>query len=310
MASLHQLLAAVQQQVIPVTSGLAVFDSPLRVQVGIDWPPVRTIQQVCKKAPPTCLISIFDRRSSHDSTRWASSVVAQTITTATLTSSPTYQPIPPGGSAQLTLGGTITSGDAVSVIVSTRKHMADYPGDKSNLQLGIVDNAGAVVYSTNATDRVIDAAANLAAQINGANIGITATASGTVLTITNNQAFEVALNSYTGNGGTNVVEIGRRTRQVQITCWTASTEHRDTVGDPIESLIAQLEFFQGNFQSGLPLQDGTTARIMPVNDFYVDDATLSDTYRRDFIISADYSVTTTDKLYSVLAPILAYNLDY
>jgi hypothetical protein len=315
MATLHQLLAAVQGQVDIACTGLSVFDAGIIVETGLDWPPMNTLMNNVKLKPPTALVSIFDHKYAHDSTRWAPSAIALTIVPATIVSAPSQQLLPPGATATVTVGGTVTPGDAISLLAFTRFSLAVSPADGT-----VVDTPGrAVVYLAQPTDSAAQVAAGLAGQVatdpNGSGIAqwISVSVAGPVVSVTNLLQQVITVESYTGNGGTLTTEIGRRLRQVQVTVWAASTEIRDVVGDPIEAMIAQMEVFrgdQGQFSSGLPLADGSSARIMTVNDFLLDDPTLSDTYRRDFILSADYPVTVQDKLYAVLAPILSYNLSY
>ena len=101
-----------------------------------------------------------------------------------------------------------------------------------------------------------------------------------------------------GNGASRTREIGRRDRHLQVVLWTRTQDDRNTIGNAIDTQIAKLE---ADF--GLTFPDGTLGRVLYAGDQQLDDATLADTYRRDFMVSVDYPITTIDALYAVLAPI-------
>lgn len=313
MATLYQLLAAVQAQTEVVTSGLSISQVPIQVQVGTHWPPMRTLQQVVKLNPPGALVSVFDRKVSKDSTRWIPSTSVLTSTPATLSSSPTSQIIPAGSSGVITITGPVSAGDAISLVVSSYRAALGNPGDGT---VAFTPSIGEVV-SPPPTASAADVATQLAAAVAGDPAGsvqlVQVTASGTTLIVTNTSPASVVVQTYTGNGGSKLTEIARRERDVQVTIWAPSDEILQTVSDPVEDMIAQIETFRGHtgeYTAGLALADGTYARVRMLNDFLIDDAVLSDTYRRDFIFCMDYGVTTQDNLYSVLSMTTAFNTGY
>jgi hypothetical protein len=91
--------------------------------------------------------------------------------------------------------------------------------------------------------------------------------------------------------------VGRRRRDLCITLWTPTEIARQAVGNPIDSLLATY-----STEDWLTLQDGTPARILYEGDQYIEEASVADLYRWDFLLSAEYSVTVTDILYPVLVP--------
>jgi hypothetical protein len=187
----------------------------------------------------------------------------------------------PGDSATLTFNGPITAGDAAAIILQTS-----------------LLNQGAVVPSALVTDTPVTMAAKAAAMIAvdpTLSTWVTASVSDTTLTLTNITAGQLSLTVNIGNGGTETIEIGRRSRHLQIVVWARTPDDRDTVSDPIEQLVATLEY---NF--GVELNDGTLGRLTFYGDIQRDDATLSDTLRRDFMVCVEYSITTTDQAYAVL----------
>ena len=311
MASLHQVLAAVQSSVISVTRGLSMFDAPLTVETGLFWPPPNTLARFVKLRPPTCGITIFDRKTTKDTTRWLPVLISQTtFATGISTSLTTPAPVPSFGSVQVSVSGTSNPGDAISLVVEDRGYLIRQLGASKG---GTPASLGAAVVlsplpNTGPSDIVLGLAAKINADPTLSTL-VQASASGSTMTVTSlGDALKVS--SYTGNGGVQVTEVARRLRDVQITVWAPSQEIRDIVGDPIEVLIGELEVFYGDFQSGLVLGDGSFARIMLVNDFLLDDPVKADLFRRDFIISADYPVTTQDALYSILAPQLSFSASY
>lgn len=310
MATLEQLLNTIQTQVSRVTTGLSMFDANVNVYVGKYWPPVRTLQQNVKMKPPSACVAIYDRHSSHDSTRWIPSVSATTVVTTSLVATPSQVYVPGFATTSITYSGSITLGDAVSLVTFSRTVAVTDPGD------GSVNwtPASAVVYSLLPRDQLVTIPAALAALSNADPImsqQIFCTAADNVLTITSLIPSEITLRSLTGNGGTLTTEIARRKREMEIIVWAPSPEIRSLVSDPIEDLIAQIETFRGHsgeFTQGLTLPDQSGARVLYVNDQLHEEAVMSDTFRRDLIFAVDYGITTTDQLYSVLAPIVTYNI--
>lgn len=311
MATVRQLLVGFQLQIRASTTGLRMVETPVEVHTALGWPPARTIQQVVKMRPPAALVSVFDRKLSRDTTRWIPNTVQQMVTFSSVASSPPTQVVLPLGSTSIVLAGQPATGDAVSLVVYDvgLQGSAD-PGDGSYT----ATPTAAAVASAAPGDDSSALARRLAAGA-AANATLAATVAvatfGPVVVVTSLVPRTLVVSSYTGNGGVNTVEIGRRQRDVQLTVWSPSTEIRDMVGDRIEALVSQIEVFRGStgeFFSGLPLGDGTSGRVKMANDFLVDDGVLSDVYRRDMIVSVDYSVTVQDQLYSVLAPILSYQV--
>ena len=164
-------------------------------------------------------------------------------------------------------------------------------------------------------DTLTTLAARLAEQIAAdplLSTWVTATAAGPVVSMVSLlKAGTLGFFSATGNNATQLTEIGRRSRQFDLITWARSIEDRDAVSETIAVMTAQMETFWGNYPAGLTFADGSTGRLTVQNDFDLDDATGSDTYRRDIIVNVDYPVTTADLLYSVLTgPIFQYQMGY
>lgn len=297
MATLYTVLCAIQAQVTAATQGLisTSIDTaglPLTVEVGLYWPSAKSLQNNVRKgnAPagigPTSLVTVYDRGLAADSTRWGPTVVGETLTPATMTVVASEGFVQQLETMTLTFSGPVTVGDSVGIVLSPT-----------------VFNAMAVVVTAVASDTADTMAAKAAAALN-ANPAIaamlTATAVGSVVTLTSLLAAAyVPIQANVGNGGTQLIEVGRRKRHFQIVCWSRTPDDRITVSDPIEAMIAGLE---SNF--GLTFPDGSMGRLTFSGDVMHDEATLSDTMRRDFMICVDYGINVTDTLYAVLAPIV------
>jgi hypothetical protein len=262
---------------------------------GIAWPALPTLQEVARGGAAP--ITVYDRRIGKNVTRWSPQPISTVVTEATLTTEISSEVIPHGGSVVITLGGTITVGDAVSAVLTSFMSAPPSPNTQA-----------AQVVSGTASDTPSTMASKLAAAINGDPVlstWVTAVASGPAVTLTSIVAAgQLGLQSYTGNGGVQTTEIARRLRQFQIVAWTQTEVLRQAVTDPIDVMLAQDDT---NF--GIVLLDGTPIRVMYEGDYDLEDDTLEDVYRRDFIVSVDYPVTSTDQLYAVLAPVAAFAVE-
>ncbi|HTI81739.1 MAG TPA: hypothetical protein VL614_14925 [Acetobacteraceae bacterium] len=290
MATVHQILGAMQQQISLVTAGLG-----LQVAVGMDFPPPKVLSTMVQQGK--AVVSVMDRKLSRNTTRWAPTPIGGTVTPATLVSTVSGAIIPAGGAATITLSGPVTPGDAVSCVLAN--------GAAAAASTGVQTTLWAVTASGTATSTPATIAAALAAAVNADSImstWVTATCTGAVVTLTSLVQGVLGLQSLTGNGGTTITEIGRRSRELQIITWANSIENRDLVGDAISGVVEQMEVYYGTYTNGLPLPDGTGGRVIVGNDYLLDEGTPSDTYRRDILLSIDYPVTTTDALYAVLMP--------
>lgn len=297
MATLYTVLCAIEAQVTAVTQGLIsqsidTAGKPLTVEVGLYWPSAKSLQNNVRKgnAPggggPSALVTVYDRGIAADSTRWVPQIVGQMLTPATMTATLSENYVQQLDTMTLTLGDPVTVGDALGVVLS--------PTVFNQLAVTVT----AVTGDTAATMAVKTAAALNANPAMAALM--TATVVGNVITLTSLTATAyVPIQANVGNGGSQLIEIGRRKRHIQIVVWTRTPDDRVTVGDPIEAMIAQLE---ANF--GLTFLDGTMGRVTFSGDVMHDEATLSDTMRRDFMVCVEYGINVSDALYAVLAPIV------
>lgn len=285
MASQFDVLKSVQDL---VNAALSPGGNPLTFyQAAIGYPSIGGLQQVAKTG--VAAVAVYDRKISKNTTRWAPYVFSQTVVPATLTTALAPNRIAPGQSATITLGGTVTLGDAVSA-----------------LAVRVGGLTGAVVAVSVQNDSPTSMAAKLANMINtdSSMLGmLTAAAVGAVVTVKNVANVALQLGSYAGNGGSQQREIGRREQQMQVILWARTVEQRNLMVAALETAIALSEI---NFGPLLP--DGTQGRLSYVSDYDLEDDTLEDVYRHDFMVAMDYPVTTTDLLFAVLAPVLTITI--
>lgn len=301
MPSNQAVAAAIQAEINPVVSNLVVDNNPVNVQSGIGWPPVKTLQNNVKGS--NAIISIYDRKMAKNTTRWNPTVLNTTITGTNLITTVSGSTIAPAAHTTITLSGTIVAGDAVSAVIGNAGVLAQsQPGGSAT-----ITNAGAQVVIAAAGSTLSTLAAALAAAVNAddlLSLWVHATVVGAVVTITSLVSPGlITLASYTGSGGTNLQEIGRRERNYQIVVWAPTSDIRSAITNAIETQLQAIETI-----NWLQFPDGTTGRLFNQNDYDLEDATLQDTYRHDFLLSIEYPITQLDQLYSVLAPITQYGI--
>ena len=292
MTTLFSVMSGLQKQVANLTTGLVVGGTPITVETGIGWPAVNALQNVARAANSLALVTIYDRKVGRDTTRWLPYTTSEITNAAGITSAISNTSCPFLGSVVVTLSGTPNLNDGLSFV--------------ANLIQNGKQGAAAIIRAA-AGDTLATMATKLAAAIMAEptlSQWFRASASGAQVTVTSllaSNALIVA--SYTGANGSVTTEVGRRERQFQITAWTRTELIRQAVTDPIDSYLS---LAQVNF--GPTLDDGTPVRLTVDNDFYLEDDTLEDVYRRDFLLRIEYPITSTDVLYAVLAPILAFEL--
>lgn len=300
MASLHAVEAAILAQVKPVTTGLMFNNLPIEVQSAIGWPPEKTLQDNVRGS--TSVIAVYDRKMAKNTTRWNPIILSTSLTNATLSSALSNTTLAPGATCTLTLGSNVTPGDAVSLVINNSAL-----GVKVNFDNTTIQNVYAQVVVAGANDTPSSLAQALANAISSDPVlstWVNVSDSGGVLTITSLLAIgTLTLQSNVGNGGMNTREIGRRERVFQVVIWSPTSDIRTVVSSQVEVLLQQLET---NFS--LSFSDGSFGRLYNQNDFDLEDATLADTYRHDFIFSIDYPITEQDALFAVLAPVPAYQI--
>lgn len=285
MASLAQVLESVRLLVNTAVAGL----SPVP-EVAVGWPPMNRLQQVGQGAAGPA-ISVYDRKTVRNTTRWLTEVVAETLVAAGVVSVVSAPFVSALGLPTITLTGTVGNGDAVSCVLTRYSALGGAPVVAADIAVAL-----------DALQTPATMAAALATQINAdpvASQWVSAAAVGGVVTLTPLFATgTLGIQSNTGNGGTQLREIGRRERQLQVVLWAQTSSQRDAIAEAISQATALADV---NFGTTLP--DGTVVRLTYGSDFDLEDNTLQDVYRHDFLLSAEYGVTTLDHLFAVLAPV-------
>jgi hypothetical protein len=283
------------------TETVALANQQIVPQVGIGWPPLTAIQEVARGG--AALVTIYDRRVGKDVMRWNPYAYDQVAVAPGLTTAvaPAGGLIPPLGAATITLGGTPGAGDAVSCVA---RNPTVVPGSPDT-DLGLT---AAQVVSAVGGDTASTMATKLAAAVNGdatLSLWLSAAASGPVVTLTSLIAgASLSVQSYAGNGGSQTRELIRKLRQFQVTSWTRTELLREALCDPVDQALAIAQATFGNVTD----PSGNPIRVTDVNDFDLEENTLEDVYRHDFLVTLEYAVTTVDALYSVLAPVTEYQV--
>lgn len=243
-------------------------------EIGIDWPAQKCIGAVSANQQQA-LISVFDRGATKNITQaiplmnvFPDQAVAHPG--AVLTSSSTF--LAPSGVITLTGSGTTIINDAYCLTLIS--------GIGGSQQLF-------AEYTALLTDTLSTALTAFTAKINLLD-GITASLTGSVITVTNNNTPAYTVRSEVTNIATITMEGYRWLRDIQVTLWTPTPATRSKYGDVLELLFTQLEVNYGFITS-----DNSACRLTVTHDHIWTDSQLQDYYRRDFIIKIDYPVLNT-----------------
>ena len=291
MATAHQVQAALQNAVTETLTITAVGGQPIGVTAAIGWPPIKVLQDAARAPGINAVIGVYDRASTKNVTRWGSLPLGQTMNPTGVTAAINTPVIAPGLQAIITLGGTILQGDAIGFLVGSITASLNVLTSNSTYQ--VTGTVGVLSVGTLAA-----AAMTLANAINSdpaTNGLVSASASGSTVIVTSLSNVNLYVSTNSGNTGSLITEVGRRCRDLQIVVWTGTELARQAVSDPIEAMIATFE--TGDW---LPLPDGTLGRVRFMDDYYIEQSSPMDLYRRDFHLDVEYPITTIDNLYSVL----------
>lgn len=243
------------------------------------WPTEQALlNQVAKSS--NSFISLYDFGFSRDDSRFLLNVVNEVATPAGITSA-VSEPLL-STTVTVTLGGTIVTNDAVSVVLGN--------GQK-------VETATA---TASATDTPTTMATKLAAAVNASLASwVSAIASGVVVTLTNLTTALLRIASNVGNIATRYTEVGRLVRDVQIDVWAGSDAQRVAVARPVEQQLVYLDSHFG--AQGLSGTDETWVRIRRMSDRFIDDDVNRGLYRWCFRGTLEYGQTAEETLWSVLS---------
>lgn len=293
MPTLETVQDTVKTELQTVLAGLKLEAEDLIIQVGKGWPGIEVFNALGKDAlkVEVCVnpTNIFQNR-----TRWQSHAVERNEVTTAIVATLSGDVINPSDSVDLTL--SLASG-AVAV---KENDAVGVP-----IQLGHDENGASAKAA--AGDSLSDLAIKLRDAINSKtslNPWVSATASGPVVTITNvtSDSSGLKVQAHTGNRATDLYEVARLARGIDICTFHNSPQARRVTGEVLESVIGK---WQSNF--GLVDANGYSLRVWWIGDRSTDKDVQKNIYRRDFSLLIEYGVTAEEELFSVLVPVSSYN---
>ena len=255
------------------------------VTVAAGWPTLDFPTNSVAKSAATA-VSIYDHGPSRDASRFMLYTANEVLTAPGITAAVSQNFIVVNGTATVTLGGSVTLNDAVAFVVSSSAVSAP--------QVVIVEAA------TGAT--LTSMAQALASGINSDLVGlVSATVSGSVLTVTNTSTSSIQIAANVGNLGTRYTEVDREIRQVQVDVWAPTDAIRTAVSRPIDQQLGYLDAHFGMQGVGGTTDDGTWVRVRRLSSQFIDRDVLSDVYRWMWHVTLEYGITYEEQLYSVLS---------
>jgi len=279
----------VQNLIVSITQN-ALVTSGMNVTVGVGFPPVRALQNVARSG---LLISVYDHGIAPDKTRWIPFPALDAVAMASDISVTAPATIGAASSGSILVSGSPIPGDTLGLNVygGGPTQGATYTlaqsgtlDDLCNGFVNAINTDATTVYSTSGTVQ------------SGGMQGIVASYLGSGgIEIQNNRTVAIRLTMVAANGFNNMTEIRRVMRQVQITTWANSPDLRDQVCDPVEMAFSSQ---QVNFGSQFP--DGTWGRILLEDDISIEEDTMQDVFRRDFVIGCEYGIVQPSVTYPVL----------
>lgn len=265
----------VQNLISSIASGaLEAAGVPGTVAVG--YPPVRALQNIARAG---VLLSVYDHGLAPDKTRWMPfpALPSVPITPGLTLVGPAS--ISAASAGTLTLSGNPIPEDtlAISILGNGSLQGAAFTeplsGSLDSFCQGFVDN-----FNTNALTSYGSVSQGISGMV-ASYLG-----SGEI-SLQNNRTTAVSVTLKLTNGSYVSREIRRVLRQIQITAWANSPNLRDQVCDPLEQAFSEQQIY---FGSQFP--DGTWGRILLEEDISIEDNTLQDVFRRDFIIGCEYGI--------------------
>ena len=243
------------------------------------WPTEQALLNQVAKSSNT-FISLYDPGFSRDDSRFLLFTANEVTTQAGITSTVSRPLLV--DTVTVTLGGTVVTNDAVSVV------------------LGKGQETETATASAGATDTPTTMATKLASAVNASLASwVSASASGAVVTLTNITSSVLRVASNVGNVGSRYTEVGRLVRDVQIDVWAGSDVQRVVVARLVEQ---QLTYLDANFGvQGLSGTDGTWVRVRRMSDRFIDDDVNRGLYRWCFRATLEYGQTAEESLWAVLS---------
>lgn len=271
--------------VTDAVDGLLVDGDPAQILIGLGWPDVERLQDVARGK---LLISIHNRQTQRIPMRYISKPVSKVKMPCGITATLSNDSVEPSGDVTLTLAYS----DGSSAV-----NLNDGVG--LGAFFAAIDEGATAI--SGATETLSSLAEKLADSINDRDVlsdWISASATDEVVTITNLQDQNILLRAAVGNRSIRTTETARQQADLQITLWANSEKSRYTVGDVLESYFGKFERFP---RLEVAASDRALVSYGGQLDSY--DDTQKDVYRRDFMLSAEYSLRYQDIAYPILVGI-------
>lgn len=218
------LLADINTQLVSLVSNALSAAGISNCQVGSEWPPKDILQNAGQDM--TSVIAVLHKMTTYRSRnmRYQHSV---TVNPVGVISTLSDFSIAPGQSVTLTLSASVNVGDLVSFVVSA---------DNSTNAATFTAVSGATLNSM---------AAGLVTAINATFSTMSASASGAVITITNNDTIAYHVTTAVGNTTSISETVKWACRSMQINVWCGDLTTKFAIQAAIETLLAQLDDAEG-----------------------------------------------------------------
>ena len=292
MSSWHDVFAGLQAQVQSALSGLVPGE-----QIVIGYPPTVVLQNTGQLAATNQifngnngpLVMIYDRGAATDVTRWMPRAVAQTPPPApavTYTVSQTF--VPPNGTSTVTFDTGANADDAIGLSI-----------------YGRIETMAGVTYSAISAETSAVFASGFATAVNTTVPSLlSASVSGSQVTLTNVSGYAFNMQFASGNLGSELFEVHRTKRKAHIIMLANSPENLDTFGEPLSQALANLEITYG-----YELADTTWVQVINTGDLCIWNNALHNIFRRDWLLDLEYGVTLPLVEYPVLAFVPTWQVD-
>lgn len=277
MANITQVTDALEAALEAVSSGIVIDREPVDVKIGYGWPGTTALQNTARNGARIGIVE----KASRPKTRWMPRRGTVVFDPTGITATIDNPNLGVNGTAVITIASQVNPNDALGLVLTT-----------GNKMLGAVANAGN-------GDTLDGMATKLAADINTRLAGtqLDAVAAGSHVTITNNSLLSYQLKANVGNIGQIARETGRLESTIQIAVWTKNERilRELTVRyDPVLQDFQNTKLLLSNGERGTVLYQGSVPSYEDL---------LKDIVRRNFLLTVEYSLTTFDTVYQVVAPL-------
>jgi hypothetical protein len=259
---------------------------------------IGAIAQTNNSSTPSTAIVLDDYMPSVPAIKHSPSVMGTILNPTGISVVLSNNSIPANSFETLTVSGTPNFNDAIS-LQATYKYLSNVTVNSALEVKQNYGDAATYVCPSSGAQTAAQVATGLAAAINARaplNAWLSATASGAIVTITNNSNVNIPIQSFCGNVLGQIHQVGIDMTATKIEIWAPSALVRDQISDLVQEWIAATSVTCGfNLPSGeiIMLKRGGSVNVNADNK--------SNIYRRVFIVNLYYPVTFQDNAYSILA---------